>query len=312
MKVRKKRSVIWEISEENFVNLIKNSKTMSQVLAFFDLQNKGGNFLTCKKRIKELGLSTSHFLTANKSSNFSREIKLEDFILKLTTNSTYSNHHLKKFLIKFNILEYKCNSCGNCGDWNGKQLSLQIEHKNGISNDNTITNLEFLCPNCHSQTKTYAGKSLKKRYSCDTCGKSIGKINKSKKCAKCLGITNRLYSRPEKEELEELVKNKSISKIAEDFNVGSDSCIRKWCDEYKIDYKTLSPFSRRTKEKSVKIKKETTSKYNYVSFYKAENKWLFALKKTKDRPAVRKRFKTELEAAQAVADYFNSNELILR
>ena len=40
-----------------------------------------------------------------------------------------------------------------------KKLSLQLDHINGINNDHRIENLRFLCPNCHSQTETYAGKN---------------------------------------------------------------------------------------------------------------------------------------------------------
>jgi hypothetical protein len=46
--------------------------------------------------------------------------------------------------------------------WNNKKLVLHIEHINGISNDNRIENLCFLCPNCHSQTDTYGGRNKSK------------------------------------------------------------------------------------------------------------------------------------------------------
>lgn len=41
----------------------------------------------------------------------------------------------------------------------GQSLSLQLDHINGINNDHRLENLRFLCPNCHSQTNTYAGKN---------------------------------------------------------------------------------------------------------------------------------------------------------
>jgi hypothetical protein len=33
-----------------------------------------------------------------------------------------------------------------------------VDHINGDFHDNRIDNLRFLCPNCHSQTPTFAGK----------------------------------------------------------------------------------------------------------------------------------------------------------
>lgn len=79
----------------------------------------------------------------------------------LIENSPYSNiRSLKNRLIKENYLEYKCEKCGNKGEWLGKKLTLQLDHINGKNNDHRIENLRFLCPNCHAQTSTYGGKNL--------------------------------------------------------------------------------------------------------------------------------------------------------
>lgn len=47
--------------------------------------------------------------------------------------------------------------------WKGQKITLQLDHKNGIYNDNRIENIRFLCPNCHSQTGTFSGENLIKR-----------------------------------------------------------------------------------------------------------------------------------------------------
>lgn len=76
-------------------------------------------------------------------------------------NSNYARHHIKERVISERLLEYKCESCGNTGEWNGQKLVLQLEHKNGKNNDHRLENLGFLCPNCHTQTRTYAAKNRK-------------------------------------------------------------------------------------------------------------------------------------------------------
>ena len=52
--------------------------------------------------------------------------------------------------------------CKNCGisEWRGKELTLELEHINGDSNNNTPDNLCLLCPNCHSQTSTFKSKNV--------------------------------------------------------------------------------------------------------------------------------------------------------
>lgn len=43
-----------------------------------------------------------------------------------------------------------------------KELILELDHINGIRNDNRLENLRFLCPNCHSQTPTFKGRNKTK------------------------------------------------------------------------------------------------------------------------------------------------------
>jgi 5-methylcytosine-specific restriction endonuclease McrA len=88
--------------------------------------------------------------------------RLENFEVFIE-NSSYGRTHIKTRLIREKIIPYVCCSCRNTGEWNGKKLVLQLDHINGVNNDNRIENLQFICPNCHSQTPTYAGKNQIKR-----------------------------------------------------------------------------------------------------------------------------------------------------
>ena len=49
--------------------------------------------------------------------------------------------------------------CGNQGSHNGRPLTLQLDHVNGVNNDHRLENIRLLCPNCHTQQDTYAGKN---------------------------------------------------------------------------------------------------------------------------------------------------------
>lgn len=53
----------------------------------------------------------------------------------------------------------KCNCCGLGPEYNGKPLTLQVNHKDGDAKNNAVENVELLCPNCHSQTENYGRKN---------------------------------------------------------------------------------------------------------------------------------------------------------
>jgi hypothetical protein len=69
-------------------------------------------------------------------------------------NTSFSSMTYKKYLIfKFG------NKCMKCG-WNEMNpitglIPIQLEHKDGNSENHNLNNLELLCPNCHSLTPTY-------------------------------------------------------------------------------------------------------------------------------------------------------------
>ena len=163
MLERKKKSVIWKLTKDEFANLVKESHSIGEILKHFGLENKGGNSNTVKRRMIYDQLNFNHItlgLGSNKGRKFpnATKIPLEEILVE---NSDFCRTHLKERLVKENILEYKCVVCDNKGEWLGNKLSLQLDHINGISNDNRLFNLRFICPNCHSQTPTFCGKQTK-------------------------------------------------------------------------------------------------------------------------------------------------------
>jgi hypothetical protein len=70
--------------------------------------------------------------------------------------------NIKARLIAAGLLQDRCSECGLI-EWRGRKLSIQIDHVNGIHNDNRLENLRMLCPNCHSQTDTFGARNIARR-----------------------------------------------------------------------------------------------------------------------------------------------------
>lgn len=223
--MRQKTSPIWTSSTSEFAKLVTQSTTYAEILRHYNLATRGDNYRTLKNRIEHDGLSIEHF-TPNKARvvNLHKKLPIEELLVQ---NSTFSRNNLKRRLIEEKIIAYECRSCGNKGTWNGKKMSLQLEHMNGVPDDNRIHNLCFLCPNCHSQTETYAGKKNKVIHMCTTCEEPIKGTGVTGQCSLCLGKTRRKAERPSKEVLQASVDTIGYSATGRQYGV-SDNAIRKW------------------------------------------------------------------------------------
>ena len=152
--VNPRPAFIDSIEKCEFEKLIKSSNNRSEIFRKLNLRKSGASFLILNRRLNLENIDISHF---NIGGNHGKTKLLNSDIL--VENSPYHNsHNLKLRLIKDNLLKNECGECGLYGTWNKKPLGLQLDHINGIRNDNRIENLRILCPNCHSQTPTFCKK----------------------------------------------------------------------------------------------------------------------------------------------------------
>lgn len=238
---RKKVGVIWSLSDEEFKNIVETSFSIADILRKLHLQIQGTHYRVVNRRIEELKLDTSHFKSQDIKLNslkrlWKNRMPTSELLVKSSTNSR--NAELKKRIIDEKIIPYVCKCCDNEGFWNGKKLTLQLEHINGDNTDNRIENLCFLCPNCHSQTKTFAGRNSRKR-KCNNCSKYVRTLSQKKTglCRSCYDESMEVSSKkPSKEILEKLIFEKSFVEIGKMYGV-SDNAVRKWCKSYNLPFR---------------------------------------------------------------------------
>ena len=109
-------------------------------------------------------------------------------------DSIVSNHSLKRIIKQFDLIPHT--TCWECGlsDWLKGTLILELDHIDGDNTNNEISNFRFLCPNCHSQTNTFRGRSIntgRKRVSDEDLIESLKKYSNVRQALKNVGLSPR-------------------------------------------------------------------------------------------------------------------------
>lgn len=151
-------------------------------------------------------------------------------------------NNLYNLLVKSGRKE-ECEIC-HITEWCNNPIVLQVHHIDGNPKNNDPSNLQILCPNCHSQTENYCSKNRKKKkekFYCSECGKEITSRTVTGMCRDCCNKKQQENSNcPSKEELlDKCYELKAYSRIAKLYNV-SDKTVRKWCEKFGFNLKSLN------------------------------------------------------------------------
>jgi 5-methylcytosine-specific restriction endonuclease McrA len=145
-------------NKENLQEAVKVSFSLSDMARHFGKVPTGGTLGWYRKLLERHQIDTSHFTgQAHGKGKRSGNRKSAKDILK-KTSAIQHGWKLKRSLLEIGI-KNECAICGMHPKWNNLDLTLVIDHINGINTDHRPENLRILCPNCHSQTDTFAGKN---------------------------------------------------------------------------------------------------------------------------------------------------------
>jgi len=148
-------------SDEMLAEAVRKSASIAGVLRVLGVTWSGGSHAHFSRRIRRLGLDTSHFTGAAhmRGKPALRRLRAaEVLVVKPPGSRRIQPYLLRRALVEVGV-PYHCAECGVGGTWQGKPLILHVDHVNGDCLDSRVENLRFLCPNCHTQTATWAGRN---------------------------------------------------------------------------------------------------------------------------------------------------------
>lgn len=182
------RGYIDSISDDDFIRLAEASTSLHNLMLRLGYSpNYGKSADKVRARIEKLCLTPPYQVRPVARRT------LEDYLVK--NGPMINSDKLKKKLLKAGVLVPECYqaTCFVKDQWLGQPLSLHLDHVDGDSRNNELSNLRLLCPNCHTQTPTYAGRNAQKQtqsyvLQCSFCHQAFCHRNKSKsRCEDCVG-----------------------------------------------------------------------------------------------------------------------------
>src|ERR1041385_1697935 len=124
-------------TDQTFSDAVKQVTSIAGLLRVLGLKEAGGNYALAKRRLQYLKLDTSHWT----GQAWSKDQQLKDWT-DYTRVKNFKPHLIKKF-------GNKCFEC-KLDKWLGKDIPLEVHHKDGDRCNNKLENLQLLCCNCHA------------------------------------------------------------------------------------------------------------------------------------------------------------------
>jgi len=140
-------------NKEHLSKIVSESNTFSEVCRKYGKSPVGGTITNIKLMCNKWNISYQHMSGQgwSKGKTSLRKKPAHEHLVTGNKNSHRVNpKKLTRCLLEMGLI-YKCNMCNIGNNWNNKELILEVDHIDGVYWNNVISNLQFLCPNCHSQ-----------------------------------------------------------------------------------------------------------------------------------------------------------------
>lgn len=139
-------------TKELLTTIVQQSYSIAQVIRALGLREAGGTYSHIKRVIIKHDIDMSHFTGQGhmKGKSALGRLTWQDVLVQRKSGRRQQAYLLRRSLVESGR-EYKCIGCGLTDIWNDNPIVLEVDHINNDWLDDRAENLQFLCPNCHSQ-----------------------------------------------------------------------------------------------------------------------------------------------------------------
>lgn len=169
-------STVYVFEKEKLEEVCKKSNSYVEAIEMYWYQYNINSKSHFKKAIVRYWIDISHFrsvqiywnqdfiqikqkLKLKKKTNVYNN-KINSLIQTFCVWSKKLNSTVRHLIKKYWLLENKCQKCWLSWTYNWEDIVLQVDHIDWDDHNHSLSNLRYLCPNCHSQTETFCHRNV--------------------------------------------------------------------------------------------------------------------------------------------------------